>query len=116
MKMFGALLIFVISTAENAGQDEEITTQIDIITNINDPIEIATHNCVQDLSMTVETFSIEKHIDDFTIEYEPNTKNTVCKCPRIKKVCGNGEKAIFRRNRSPCLDGSKPRCPAKRCL
>ena len=115
MEMFGVVLMIVISAVVKAGQDEEITTQIDIIENINDPIEIATHNFVQDVSMTVETFSTEKHIDDFTIEYEPNAKNTKCKCPRKKKVCANGEKAIFRKNRSPCLDGSKPRCPAKRC-
>ena len=56
MKMFGALLMIVISTIVNAGQDEEITTQIDIITNINDPIEIATHNFVKDISMTGGNF------------------------------------------------------------
>jgi hypothetical protein len=87
MKMFGAFLTFMISTTVNAGQDDEITTQIDIIENINDPIKIATHNFVQDLSMTLETFSTAKHIDDFTIEYETNAKNTECKCPRKKKMC-----------------------------
>ena len=115
MKLFGALLTVVVSTIVNAGQDEEITTQKDIIENINDPIEIATHNFVQDVSMTVETFSTEKHIDDFTISDEHDAKNTECKCPRKRKVCENGERAIFRKNRLPCLDGSKPRCRAKRC-
>eukprot|EP00092_Neocalanus_flemingeri_P005529 GFUD01005959.1.p1 GENE.GFUD01005959.1~~GFUD01005959.1.p1 ORF type:complete len:421 (+),score=92.82 GFUD01005959.1:48-1265(+) len=38
-----------------------------------------------------------------------------CKCPRKKKICENGEKPVFRKCRPPCTDGSKPRCPAKRC-
>jgi hypothetical protein len=102
MKIFGALFNVLISVDLSAGQDLEATTQIDIIENINDSIEIATNNFVQDVSITVETLSTEKHIDDFTNVYEPDVKDTKCKCPRKKKVCGNGDKAIFRKNRSPC--------------
>jgi hypothetical protein len=67
MGMFGAFLMIVMSTSVNAEQDVEITTQVDI-----DPIQIATHSFVQYLSMTKDTFSTEKHIDDFTIEIETN--------------------------------------------
>jgi len=38
-----------------------------------------------------------------------------CKCPRRRKICENGEKPNFQKNQPRCSDGSKPRCPAKRC-
>merc|ERR1711936_1569177 len=38
-----------------------------------------------------------------------------CKCPRRRKICENGEKPNFQKNQPRCNDGSKPRCPAKRC-
>merc|ERR1712013_708963 len=38
-----------------------------------------------------------------------------CKCPRRRKICENGDKPNFQKNQPRCTDGSKPRCPAKRC-
>merc|ERR1719308_34045 len=38
-----------------------------------------------------------------------------CKCPRRRKICENGDRPNFQKNQPRCTDGSKPRCPAKRC-
>ena len=40
MKIFGALLLVAIGAAVNAGKAKEITTQILIIENIDDPTDL----------------------------------------------------------------------------
>merc|ERR1711872_357255 len=113
-KMIESILILIafLAVGLGAGIAEEVA---EIATN--KPIEIATHNIAEDtdLPATPVTFPTEKHIDDFSILVVKNDQKPKCKCPRKKKVCENGEKPTFNRNRASCQDGSKPRCPADRC-
>jgi len=106
------ILIAFLAVGLGAGIAEEVA---EIATN--KPIEIATHNIAEDTDLlaTPVTFPTEKHIDDFSILVVKNDQKPKCKCPRKKKVCENGEKPTFNRNRASCQDGSKPRCPADRC-
>merc|ERR1712179_739298 len=61
--------------------------------------------CPDDLCPSGEVISDKDNIE--------NKKK--CKCPRRRKICENGEKPNFQKNQPRCNDGSKPRCPAKRC-
>merc|ERR1711936_1539233 len=61
--------------------------------------------CPDDLCPSGEVISDKDNIE--------NKKK--CKCPRRRKICENGEKPNFQKNQQRCSDGSKPRCPAKRC-
>merc|ERR1711892_170865 len=79
-------------------------------------LELATHTPAQVNLMTFNTFPTEKHVDDFSIKVLEDTRNIKCKCPRKRKVCADGTKPTFRRNRASCKDGSTPKCPSKRCL
>merc|ERR1719317_500959 len=111
---------FVIAYLLGSGLGQEITTEAEIIDEGLDiattkPIEIGTHNGMKDIEVTIEPFLTEKHIDDFSIVVVRNDQNTKCKCPRRRKICENGDKPNFQKNQPRCTDGSKPRCPAKRC-
>jgi len=66
---------------------------------------------------TVEVFVTDLSIseENFSNGEKSKVKNPKCKCPRKRKVCENGEKPVFKKVQHPCKDGSKPRCPAKRC-
>jgi len=111
---------FVIAYLLGGGFGQEISTEADIIDEAFDiattkPIEIGTHNGMKDIEVTIEPFLTEKHIDDFSVVVVRNDQNTKCKCPRKRKICENGEKPSFKRNRATCSDGSKPRCPDDLC-
>merc|ERR1719206_1704093 len=119
MKMLRSIA-FVIAYLLVSGLGREITTEAEIIDEGLDiatakPIEIETHNGMKDIEVTIEPFLTEKHIDDFSVVVVRNDQNTKCKCPRKRKICENGEKPSFKRNRATCSDGSKPRCPDDLC-
>jgi len=121
MKMFRSAT-FMVAFLVGTRLGEEIATEIDIdiIDEVHDiatnnPLEIATHNGEKDIEVTIEPFLTEKHIDDFSVVVVRNDQDTKCKCPRRRKICENGEKPTFKRNRATCSDGSKPRCPDDSC-
>merc|ERR1719158_766716 len=111
---------FVIAYLLGSSLGQEMTTEADIIDESLDiattkPLEIGTHNEMKDIEVTIEPFLTEKHIDDFSVVVVRNDQNTKCKCPRKRKICENGEKPSFKRNRATCSDGSKPKCPDDLC-
>merc|ERR1719312_1879434 len=111
---------FVIAYLLGSGLGQELATEAEIIVEGLDiattkPLEIGTHNGMKDIEVTIEPFLTEKHIDDFSVVVVRNDQNTKCKCPRKRKICENGEKPSFKRNRTTCSDGSKPRCPEDLC-
>merc|ERR1719206_743234 len=119
MKMLRSIA-FVIAYLLVSSLGQEITTEAKIIDEGLDiattkPIEIETHNGMKNIEVTIEPFLTEKHIDDFSVVVVRNDQNTKCKCPRKRKICENGEKPIFKRNRATCSDGSKPKCPDDLC-
>merc|ERR1719312_241643 len=111
---------FVIAYLLGSGLGQELATEAEIIVEGLDiattkPLEIGTHNGMKDIEVTIEPFLTEKHIDDFSVVVVRNDQNTKCKCPRKRKICENGEKPSFKRNRATCSDGSKPKCPDDLC-
>merc|ERR1719312_1367698 len=111
---------FVIAYLLGSGLGQELATEAEIIVEGLDiattkPLEIGTHNGMKDIEVTIEPFLTEKHIDDFSVVVVRNDQNTKCKCPRKRKICENGEKPSFKRNRATCSDGSKPKCPEDLC-
>merc|ERR1712013_675797 len=138
MKMFRSIA-FVIAYLLGSGLGQEITTEAEIndegLDIATKPLEIGTHNGMKDIEVTIEPFLTEKHIDDISVVVVRNDQNTKCKCPsggissdtnivenkkkckcpRRRKICENGDKPNFQKNQPRCTDGSKPRCPAKRC-
>merc|ERR1711942_153314 len=120
MKMFRSIA-FVIAYLLGSCLGQEITTGAAEITDegldiaTTKPIEIGTHNGMKDIEVTIEPFLTKKHIDDFSVVVVRNDQNTKCKCPRKRKICENGEKPSFKRNRATCSDGSKPKCPDDLC-
>ena len=112
-------IAFVIAYLLGSGLGQEITTEAEIndegLDIATKPLEIGTHNGMKDIEVTIEPFLTEKHIDDFSVVVVRNDQNTKCKCPRKRKICENGEKPSFKRNRATCSDGSRPKCPDDLC-
>merc|ERR1711892_610975 len=77
-------------------------------------IQIEEGTADTELSSVANPFTTEKHVDE-SLDDDTILNNKKCKCPRKRKICENGEKPVFRKNRPRCADGSNPRCPHRRC-
>merc|ERR1712013_436513 len=112
-------IAFVIAYLLGSGLGQEITTEAEIndegLDIATKPLEIGTHNGMKDIEVTIEPFLTEKHIDDISVVVVRNDQNSKCKCPRKRKICENGEKPTWERNRATCSDGSRPKCPDDLC-